>query len=146
PPAGVSSTLRCLSVAKLRISTMSSDHDLAASALPARLEPSGPGNISGKIVRTLARHIASSRSLSPCGGGSGRVYPQGGASYPPPDRFAVGLPLKGGGISLSLFGSSTTKHPLAMSTSGTVVASNGNNSVSPPSGGRSSMMSPAPKL
>src|SRR5215211_2819248 len=30
----------------------------AASALPARLLPSGPGNISGKIVSTQARHMA----------------------------------------------------------------------------------------
>jgi hypothetical protein len=26
--------------------------------LPARLRPSGPGNISGKMVRTIARHMA----------------------------------------------------------------------------------------
>ena len=31
----------------------------AASALPARLMPSGPGNISGKIVSTVARHMRS---------------------------------------------------------------------------------------
>src|SRR5215208_1016900 len=30
----------------------------AASALPARLAPSGPGNSSAKIVSTLARHMA----------------------------------------------------------------------------------------
>src|SRR5579871_4998450 len=57
PPAGVSSTVRCLSVVKLRMSATSSDHVPAASALPARLAPSGPGNMSGKSVRTLARHI-----------------------------------------------------------------------------------------
>jgi len=39
PPAGVSSTVRCLSVAKLRISTTSSDHAPEASALPARPRP-----------------------------------------------------------------------------------------------------------
>src|ERR1700692_3285338 len=66
PPARVSSTLRCLSVAKARISTTSSDHAPAASALPARLAPNGPGNMSGKMVSTLARHI--SMSWSACAG------------------------------------------------------------------------------
>ena len=37
PPAGVSSTVRCLSVACARMSTVSSDQMPAASALPARL-------------------------------------------------------------------------------------------------------------
>src|SRR3984957_2456156 len=58
PPAGVSSTVRCLSPANVRMSTTSSDHAPIANALPARLAPSGPGNISGKMVRTLARHIS----------------------------------------------------------------------------------------
>src|SRR5579885_3182551 len=57
PPAGVSSTVRCLSVAALRMSCASSDQMPEASALTARLTPSGPGNISGKIVRTVARHM-----------------------------------------------------------------------------------------
>jgi hypothetical protein len=57
PPAGVSSTVRCLSVAWARMSIVSSDHSLDANALPARLIPSGPGNMSGKMVRTLARHM-----------------------------------------------------------------------------------------
>ena len=57
PPAGVSSTERCLSVACARMSTASSVHRPAASALPARLKPSGPGNISGKMVRMVARHM-----------------------------------------------------------------------------------------
>ena len=48
----------CLSVAALRMSWLSSDQMPAAIALPARLAPSGPGNISGKIVITLARHMA----------------------------------------------------------------------------------------
>src|SRR5271170_3044576 len=61
PPAGVSSTLRCLSVAKVRISTTSSDHAPAANALPARLAPSGPGKTSGKMVRTLTCHMVSLR-------------------------------------------------------------------------------------
>src|SRR6185437_8595647 len=63
PPAGVSSTVRCLSAAKLRISTMSSDQAPAVSALPARLKPSGPGNISGKMLRTNARHISAAPLL-----------------------------------------------------------------------------------
>src|SRR5262245_64672077 len=57
PPAGVSSTERCLSVACARMATASSVHRPAASALPARLKPSGPGNISGKMVRMVARHM-----------------------------------------------------------------------------------------
>src|SRR5579863_7653620 len=57
PPAGVSSTERCLSVANERISATSSAQAPAASALPARLKPKGPGNMSGKIVSTLARHM-----------------------------------------------------------------------------------------
>ena len=47
PPAGVSSTLRCRSVAKSRICTVSSDQVPATSARPASDRPSGPGNISG---------------------------------------------------------------------------------------------------
>ncbi len=58
PPAGVSSTERCRSLAWARISIASSDHTPLASALPARLMPSGPGNISGNRVRTVARHMA----------------------------------------------------------------------------------------
>jgi hypothetical protein len=34
-----------------------SDHTPPASALPARLVPSGPGKISGKIVRMVACHM-----------------------------------------------------------------------------------------
>src|SRR4051812_517578 len=66
PPAGVSSTERCLSWAWLRMSMVSRLQSPAASALPARLAPSGPGNSSGKIVSTLARHMAISILL---GGG-----------------------------------------------------------------------------
>ena len=55
PPAGVSSTERCLSVAKSRMSTMSSAQMPSCRALPARLKPSGPGNISGNRVSTVAR-------------------------------------------------------------------------------------------
>ena len=57
PPAGVSSTVPCRSVACARMSCASSDQTPAASALPARLSPSGPGNISGNSVRMVARHI-----------------------------------------------------------------------------------------
>src|SRR4051794_6815361 len=55
PPAGVSSTVRWRSVAKFRMSTVSRDQRPLPSALPARLWPSGPGNMSGKMVSTLAR-------------------------------------------------------------------------------------------
>ena len=41
PPAGVSSTVRCLSVACARMSIVSSDQMPDASALPARLAPAG---------------------------------------------------------------------------------------------------------
>src|ERR1700726_1079278 len=57
PPAGVSSTLRWRSVAESRMSRASSAHRPEASALPARLRPSGPGNISGNKVSTVARQI-----------------------------------------------------------------------------------------
>ena len=60
PPAGVSSTVPCLSSACARMSIASSDHSPAFSAFPARLMPSGPGNISGNMVRTDARHMATS--------------------------------------------------------------------------------------
>src|SRR5690554_6805609 len=58
PPAGVSSTERCLSRANPRMSTASSRQSPASSALPASDTPSGPGNISGKSVRTLADHAS----------------------------------------------------------------------------------------
>ena len=57
PPAGVSSTLRWRSVAESLMSRASSAHRPDASALPARLTPSGPGNISGNSVRTVARQV-----------------------------------------------------------------------------------------
>src|SRR5512139_432838 len=62
PPAGVSSTVRCLSVACTRMSWQSSRQMPEARALPARLTPSGPGNISGKIVSTDARHMVNTLS------------------------------------------------------------------------------------
>src|SRR6201999_3032514 len=51
------STLLCWSVAEALMSRASSCHRPDASALPARLTPSGPGNISGNSVRTVARQI-----------------------------------------------------------------------------------------
>ena len=63
PPAGVSSTLRWRSVAEARISRASSAHRPDASALPARLTPSGPGNISGNRVSTVARQVLASNVL-----------------------------------------------------------------------------------
>src|SRR5690242_13298185 len=59
PPAGVSSTVRWRSVAWVRMSCASSRQMPVASALPARLCPSGPGNISGKMGRTVACHMVS---------------------------------------------------------------------------------------
>ena len=44
-------------VAEPLMSHASSDHKPEASALPARLTPSGPGNISGNNVRTVARQV-----------------------------------------------------------------------------------------
>src|SRR5258705_2817788 len=57
PPAGVSSTLRCRSVAESLMSRASRAQRPNASALPARLTPSGPGNISGNSVSTVACQI-----------------------------------------------------------------------------------------
>src|SRR3954449_10868493 len=64
PPAGVSSTLRCLSVAKSRMFRVSSDQMPSSSARPARLAPSGPGNMSGYKVRTVARKVIAEPPLS----------------------------------------------------------------------------------
>src|SRR6187397_2662989 len=64
PPAGVSSTLRWRSVAESRMSRASSAHRPEASALPARLTPSGPGNMSGNSVRMVARQVISNRSYN----------------------------------------------------------------------------------
>src|SRR6476646_8164655 len=66
PPAGVSSTERCLSVAKSRMSIAASAHLPSPSAFPARLNPKGPGNISGKMVRTVARHMEVPINLRHC--------------------------------------------------------------------------------
>src|SRR5258708_24478943 len=60
PPKGASSTERCLSRAKPRMSTVSSRQSPSWSALPASERPTGPGNISGKIVRTVASQVAMS--------------------------------------------------------------------------------------
>src|ERR1700761_6325076 len=54
PPAGVSSTVRCLPRPCSRISRTSSDQRLFVSALPNNEMPNGPGNISGNRVRTMA--------------------------------------------------------------------------------------------
>src|SRR5215471_14032719 len=54
PPAGVSSTVRCLPRPWSRMSRTSSDQKFFSSALPSSEMPSGPGNISGKRVRTVA--------------------------------------------------------------------------------------------
>src|SRR5580693_8820040 len=65
PPAGVSSTLRWRSVAESRISRVSSAQRPEASALPARLTPSGPGNISGNSVSTVARQMVALAVIPP---------------------------------------------------------------------------------
>src|SRR6185503_16495134 len=57
PPAGVSSTVRCLPRPWSRMSRTSSDQRSFSSALPNREMPSGPGNISGKRVRTVADQL-----------------------------------------------------------------------------------------
>src|SRR5690625_125917 len=54
PPAGVSSTVRCLSVAKLLMSRRSSCHSSSASALPVSPIPRTPGKASGNSVRIRA--------------------------------------------------------------------------------------------
>src|SRR5579863_6411096 len=57
PPAGVSSTVRCLPRPWSRMSRTSSDQRFFSSALPSSEMPSGPGNISGKSVRTVADQL-----------------------------------------------------------------------------------------
>src|SRR3954451_21983641 len=64
PPAGVSSTLRCLSVAKSRMLVAWRLQMPSSSARPARLVPSGPGNMSGYRVRTEARKVIAEPPLS----------------------------------------------------------------------------------
>src|SRR5258706_10682318 len=75
PAAGVSSTLRWRSVAESRMARAASAHRPDASALPARLTPSGPGNISGNRVRTVARQVIRkvTELLRPSYAGSTRV-------------------------------------------------------------------------
>src|SRR4051812_19406357 len=58
PPNGASSTVPWRSLANRRISTASSAHVPSLRARPARLAPSGPGNISGKSVSAVARHTS----------------------------------------------------------------------------------------
>src|SRR5689334_6308108 len=62
PPKGASSTVRCLSRAKPRMSTASSRQIPSCSALPASEWASGPGNIAGKSVSTRAVQQAMARS------------------------------------------------------------------------------------
>src|SRR5579859_434832 len=56
PPNGLSSTVRCLSVAYPRMSTASIVQIPSARPRPASEWPSGPGNISGNRVSTMADH------------------------------------------------------------------------------------------
>src|ERR1700728_1424024 len=66
------------------MSTAASDHRPRAAALPARLSPSGPGNMPGKMVRTVARHMAD-RSLASLSPSPGRLrgYGESLESRPP---------------------------------------------------------------
>src|SRR5256885_3536674 len=57
PPAGVSSTVRCLPRPWSRMSRTSSDHRPFSRALPSSEMPRGPGNISGKRVRIVADQL-----------------------------------------------------------------------------------------
>src|SRR5690348_259169 len=61
PPAGVSSTVRCLPRPCSRMSRTSSDQRFFSNALPKSEMPSGPGNISGKSVRTVADQLLDMR-------------------------------------------------------------------------------------
>ena len=63
PPKGASSTVPWRSLANRLMSTASSAHVPSFNALPARLSPSGPGNISGKSVSAVARHTLVLRLL-----------------------------------------------------------------------------------
>src|SRR5271169_6306554 len=61
------------------MSRASSAQSPDASALPARLTPSGPGNISGNKVSTVARQIVGSRVIPFNGAsGAGRQTADGG--------------------------------------------------------------------
>src|SRR4030095_6115561 len=64
PPKGVSSTERCLSRAKSRMSTVSKAQAPASSAWPAIDWPSGPGNIWGNSVNTRTVHGGSAIALA----------------------------------------------------------------------------------
>src|SRR5476651_718766 len=57
PPAGVSSTVRCLPSPCSRMSRTSRFQRFFSSALPRSETPSGPGNISGNRVRTVADQL-----------------------------------------------------------------------------------------
>src|SRR5471032_2473057 len=57
PPAGVSSTVRCLPSPCSRMSRTSRFQRFFSSALPKSETPSGPGNISGNRVKTVADQL-----------------------------------------------------------------------------------------
>src|SRR6185312_1856939 len=57
PPAGLSSTVRCLPRPWSRMSRISRDQRWFANPLPSSEIPSGPGNISGNSVRTVADQL-----------------------------------------------------------------------------------------
>src|SRR6266851_1867787 len=81
PPKGASSTVPWRSLANRLMSTASSRHTPSFNALPARLSPSGPGNISGKSESAVARHtlsyasFASPPASTPAGGSTVTLPP-----------------------------------------------------------------------
>src|SRR3989338_5370936 len=64
PPAGVSSTFRCLPIPKGRRSIVSSAQSPMSSALPVSDRPSTPGKASGNSVMILAFHAPLTRKGS----------------------------------------------------------------------------------
>ena len=76
-------------------------------ALPARLTPSGPGNISGKMVRTLARHMDSSLDKKSLRRSDDDAPARGVIDLPargcrPNERHQVGLPPAPSGRNLTI--------------------------------------------
>ena len=89
PPNGRSSTLRWRSVAKSRGLIVSSDQTPSCSARPASEWPSGPGNISGNNVTTLAAQGALIGAASAACGWSGSSSGGGATTSRPAARSTV---------------------------------------------------------
>ena len=118
PPAGVSSTVRCLSVAKLRISAMSSDPG------------AGRQRLAGEAYAERSR-----KHLGKDGQARWRATSQLFVARAVPARHRHGLPA-----------TTTTIRPAPRSTVGTVASLNGSNRSCRLASGRTSIRSPAPKL